>query len=432
MSKNTILYQFNEINFDLIQRYIEAGVSLPGFQQLLSNGFIETSSEDEYRLLEPWIQWVSVYTGKTYEEHQVFRLGDCVNHDHKQIFEVIEERGYLVGCLIPMNATNTLKNPCYFVPDPWTKTPTDKSIWSKWLSDSISQAVNDNSQGKVNLSSFIKLGISCLRILQIKSIFKLTLRLPWAIKKPWRKAIFLDMLLFELSKSLNKRFSPNFSSLFLNSAAHIQHHYMLSSKILSVDEGNTNPTWYIGKSEDPLLEVIKYLDEVCLDILKEKEFTYLISTGLSQEPYKNPSHYYRLQNHQDFLKLCEIDFLNVEPRMTRDFEIKFSNHEDQENAYKKLEGMTLKGERLFGEIEYRNLSLFVSMDINSKIEPGEMIDNSKINIGDNCVFVAIKNGTHVTKGYAFFDPRIKDVKPPVNNSHVSMIYDYLDKLYKKN
>ena len=40
---------------------------------------IKTRSEQEYELLEPWIQWVSIYTGKTAKEHGVFRLGDIVN-----------------------------------------------------------------------------------------------------------------------------------------------------------------------------------------------------------------------------------------------------------------------------------------------------------------------------------------------------------------
>ena len=35
-----------------------------------------TNSEEEYKLLEPWVQWVSVYTGKRPNDHKIFRLGD--------------------------------------------------------------------------------------------------------------------------------------------------------------------------------------------------------------------------------------------------------------------------------------------------------------------------------------------------------------------
>ena len=39
---------------------------------------IETSSEKNYENLEPWIQWVSFYTGKSYEEHKVFFLNELI------------------------------------------------------------------------------------------------------------------------------------------------------------------------------------------------------------------------------------------------------------------------------------------------------------------------------------------------------------------
>ena len=51
-----------------------------------------TSSEIEYQNLEPWIQWVSAHTGKDFKDHKIFRLGDIVNSDHEQIFEVIEKK----------------------------------------------------------------------------------------------------------------------------------------------------------------------------------------------------------------------------------------------------------------------------------------------------------------------------------------------------
>ena len=39
--------------------------------------YIETESEKKYENLEPWIQWVSFYSGKTYEEHKqmIIKIG---------------------------------------------------------------------------------------------------------------------------------------------------------------------------------------------------------------------------------------------------------------------------------------------------------------------------------------------------------------------
>ena len=71
-------------------------------------------------------------------------LGWRYRKHKKQIFEHIEQKGFLVGAISPMNASNCLSNPAYFIPDPWTKTPTD----GYWLSNNlqISCTISDNSK----------------------------------------------------------------------------------------------------------------------------------------------------------------------------------------------------------------------------------------------------------------------------------------------
>ena len=89
--KKLILVELNEINFDIVKKYISSGIKLPGFEKIINDGLIETSSESEYKNLEPWIQWPSVHTGKKYDEHKVFRLGDFINSTNKQFFEIVED-----------------------------------------------------------------------------------------------------------------------------------------------------------------------------------------------------------------------------------------------------------------------------------------------------------------------------------------------------
>ena len=129
--KNIVLLELNEINFDAVSFYIERGKCLPGFKKLIEKGIVITEAESKYENLEPWVQWPSVHTGKTFEEHSVFRLGDFVNSSDEQFFEKVESAGFSVGAVSPMNASNKLKNPAYFIPDPWTKTPCDGSFLAK-------------------------------------------------------------------------------------------------------------------------------------------------------------------------------------------------------------------------------------------------------------------------------------------------------------
>jgi hypothetical protein len=110
-----ILLALNELNIDYIKGYVNQG-KLTNFRKLLAHGVVQTSSEYKYELLEPWIQWTTVQTGKTYEEHQVFRLGDIINRrDLHQIFDHLEMSGLSVGAISPFNADNRLTNSKFFL-----------------------------------------------------------------------------------------------------------------------------------------------------------------------------------------------------------------------------------------------------------------------------------------------------------------------------
>ncbi len=82
----------NEINFSFVEKYIKEGKELPNFMKILQMQSCRTISENKYELLEPWIQWVSAHTGKTFEEHNIFRLGDIVNSDVDQILKRLKEK----------------------------------------------------------------------------------------------------------------------------------------------------------------------------------------------------------------------------------------------------------------------------------------------------------------------------------------------------
>jgi hypothetical protein len=139
-----VLIELNEANFDVARPYV-ARQGLKGFRTLMAGHRARTSSETEYPKWEPWIQWVLAHSGLAADEHRAFRLGDIVGKPVPQIFEQLAACGLRVGCVSPMNAENRLRRPAYFVPDPWTATPTDGSFWSRSLGAAIAQAVNDNA-----------------------------------------------------------------------------------------------------------------------------------------------------------------------------------------------------------------------------------------------------------------------------------------------
>jgi hypothetical protein len=421
---NLILVELNEINFDIVKTYIENGINLPGFNSVIGKQLINTIAEDKYDEIEPWIQWPSVHTGLNYDCHKVFRLGDFVNSDKKQFFEKVEDAGYIVGAISPMNASNKLKNPAFFIPDPWTQTPSDGSFLSKRLTSALSQAVNDNSQSRLTISTIINLSAAFLALVNPIRFIPMIWYAMTSFKRPWRKALFLDMFLFEIHKTLCRRKKPNFSTIFLNAGAHIQHHYYYNSPYVKTPELK-NPSWYVAELEDPFLEMIRVYDHIIQNLLSLSNTEIIIATGLSQKPYDKLTYYYRLVEHESFLNEIGVSFSSVVPRMTRDFLINFNNPKEALSAEKKLNKIMVDNNvKFFKEIDNRGNSLFVVLTFSD-----EITEKTRISLGGwsaflkkYVVFVAIKNGEHQSKGFAYFSEGVLKFAP-ATGSRVSKVHN---------
>ena len=106
-----------------------------------------------------------------------------------------------------------------------------------------------------------------------------------ALAKPWRKALFLDKLLYEIHKTLFKEKSK-FLDTFLNAGAHIQHHYFFNSPYVN-SPALKNPSWYIEKDEDPFLEMLKIYDEMLLDLLALQNMEIIVARDYLKNLLKN-------------------------------------------------------------------------------------------------------------------------------------------------
>jgi hypothetical protein len=422
-AKRLILLELNEINFDVVERYLAADATrFPALKKLLSGAWIRTSCEKRYEDLEPWIQWVSVHTGMPYSQHGVFRLGDIVGSGVPQIFERLEQSGHTVGAISAMNAENRLERPAYFIPDPWTQTPSDSSWWSKVLGQAVAQAVNDNAKARITLMSIAVVALSLVRFAQPRHYRKYLSLIFASRSKSWLKPLVLDLLLHDVHWAMFNRRKPNFSTLFLNAGAHIQHHYFFNAEPLRNGSLNKNPEWYVGRDEDPLGDVLSLYDLIVGEYLSRADADVLLATGLSQKPYDRVKFYYRLNTHADFLRGLGIEFRGVFPRMTRDFLVEFYDHKQAVAAQEVLAGVRVDGDDvpLFGEIDNRGESLFVTLTY-----PKEITSATRYRVGDllypllpEVSFVAIKNGMHQEGGFAFFTPGLAP-NAPSDGAHVA-------------
>ena len=357
-----ISLEFNEVNFSLVKKYASDG-ELPNMSCLFKDAAVrETHAEKAYRELEPWIQWPSVYSGLTYSEHKVFRLGDIVSSNHKQIFEEVESVfGGPVVSISPMNARNELVlRDSVFVPDPWTKTRV-KGPWSvRVLSNFVSRMVNNNSHQ-------FKLPVRQLPSVLVAIAMNWTFSLGgillregfFSVFRPWRRSLVLDILLAMVTLKQCKRVKPLYGSVFLNACAHLQHHYLFSSK--HYNGVFSNPDWHIRAGADPLLDGYRVYDKILGLFWRQfKTDTIYVNTGLSQVPNGDLVHYYRPKNHEQLLIDLGVPqvWSRVVPRMSRDFLVEFDSHDSAVVCEKYLAGVELADGRKLFSVDNRGSSLF--------------------------------------------------------------------------
>jgi len=428
--KKLILIELNEINFDIVKKYINSS-SLKYFPLLINQNTKTTLAEEEYSKLEPWIQWVSVHTGMDADQHKIFRLGDSIKFNYEQIFEKIEKKNFSVGVLFAMNVINKNSKFKYFIPDPWTETKPSDNFWCRIINKAVRQTVNDNSSKKIELKSYIIILLVCLRFVRISKYFFFLRLLLSSFKKKWYKALFLDYLTSEIHLNFIKNKKTNFSTVFYNGGAHIQHHYFQNSK--KIKNNMKNPKWYVDSNHDPIEDMLIIYDEILKSYLNliDDGYNLIFATGLSQEPYDRIKFYYRLKNHDSFLKKIDIKYNHVQTLMTRDFFIYFDNNNDRDSAKVKLEKvLTKENDKIFNEIDIRDKSLFVTLTYPNEIKKDFYVvyNQKKINFFNEVSFVAIKNGMHSAKGYSSYHGEIEKFQPH-DKSHVKEIFNSINNFF---
>ena len=178
--------------------------------------------------------------------------------------------------------------------------------------------------------------------------------------------------------------------------------------------------------------MLKTYDYAIKDLLKIKNTELIIATGLSQKPFEKIKYYYRLKNHDKFLNLLDIKFRDVHTKMARDFLVTFDSVDDAVEAEKKLSQLKSNEDiKLFDEIDNRGKDLYIVLTYPKEIDKNTKLKLQKkeISIEDFVNFVAIKNGEHQSKGFAYFSNGLRDISPD-SNSHVSNIHNTVLEYFK--
>jgi hypothetical protein len=435
--KRILQIELNEISKEVVDALISKG-KLPNFAKINQEwSYLKTTSETDYEKLEPWIQWVTAHTGKTFDEHQIFRLSDVHKLKYKQIWEELSENNIESGIIGSMNIIRRNTKGGIFFPDPWAiqNETYPESLRPLW--DLISSRVQGHATTKLTAADLAKGMKSCFNFnLPMSLYLKMARQIVGQKLNPkskWKLAGIFDLFLAEIFKSVVKSTNYGYYTLFLNAIAHYQHHYWRAFDGKNFDPSITYPD--IEAAHDPMTYGYEMYDKILGDILKlkDEDTLVIILSGLSQVPYTSKEaeggmNYYRLNDHKTFAAQIGLkDGYEIFPLMSRDWQLKYENEAKRQVALKILNNLSVNNNPLFNVKENTAGFIFIETAYSKGVKQDTSIKKADgMNIGlfnDFFTNTAIKSGHHTGIGNLWISDK-SVVEKQGTKVPLTSIYDF--------
>ena len=266
---------------------------LPNFKRLYDESRVFTTdatedARDDKRLLNPWVQWVTVHTGVNAATHGIRKLGEAAKLRQKGLTELVTEAGRRVLICGTMNVRFDKRVNGCVVPDPWTTTgqphPTELNPYHRF----IQKTVQDHTSREGGLSAAETLAFLRFMVthgLSLSTVLAITkqLMLEVAGRYKWRRVSILDRIQWDVFRHYYKRIRPHFATFFLNSTAHLQHKFWRN---MDPDKFTIKPS---AREQAELQNAVPFgyeqMDELLGRFLRlaGKDTVLIFSTALSQQ-----------------------------------------------------------------------------------------------------------------------------------------------------
>jgi hypothetical protein len=370
-----IVLEFNELCPELLAEWMDRGL-LPNFRKFHSHSRVFTAQADvtEQRHLEPWIQWYSLHTGFSYEQHRVFHLTDGPKRGLKDIWRLLLENGYAVANCAGMNAPGFGSPGSFYLPDPWCNSqepyPQELQAYQRLVLTKVQE--NSNAAASPQRAAYLQFlqfwmthGASTN---SIGAIVRQFVREASGRNQSWKRATLLDKVQFDIFSHYWRRLKPDFASFFINSTAHFQHAYF---HLLRPEgfEGLAQPQ-DDSAHKDAVLFGYQEMDGLLARFFElEKEGALLVfSTALSQR--QNPDAgqiYYRPHDINALLGKLGVQPARLLPVMAHQYSAEFPNQEAAEQAMQRLAAILYRGAPIFDLSIRRPSSLFFGVGAHGDI-----------------------------------------------------------------
>ena len=419
--RRLIVVELNEFNPSLLQAAAEH-LGLAHLAEVLrwDHSRTTTADREEHHGLDPWVQWVGIHSGVPTAVHQVRRLGETRSQTRPQIWARVAALGHSWGAWGVMNAPRGEAPLCaFFMPDPWSY---EEQATPPELNDLLALP-------RYAAQNYLDLRAGRLVSGALRLAGRLSRPAYWAIVPRFTTAALravlrtrgtihtfttlLDYLSTLVFVKLRRQRRPDFSVVFLNHIAHLQHHF-----------------WIAGERFDPEMEVgLRLCDAMLGAILADREpgEAMIVTNGLKQINVAGRGFcVYRQRSPERVLAVLGVTGARIEQGMTHDAHLLFPSAEAADAAERVIGGCVLSdGAKPFFVERTSPTALFYQIDFEHRIGNGVTLDvaGTSVPFGDLFELVAERTGAHIPEGDVYADGiRIPPELP--NHQLYDVIVDY--------
>ena len=393
--KKLLAININEFNLDFLKKGAKK-YNCKNILKFLKFKSIKTYSVDKEqdKDLDPWVQNISINTGRKSASHKIFNLGEKIPSNTFQIWDLLSKKKLYCAIWSPMNTI--FKDNKYielFIPDPWNyenkvKPPELKQMYKlprEYAQNYTNFKIHKNFNIILSFIYFIFNSGSYFYLLKNIPIY-LSIFLKRGINNYFLFFLFdiISLSIFQ-RKTVNKKI--NFSLIFLNSLAHFQHN--------NWDDKSLHKDYFL--LTDQIFQII-------FDIGKNYN-TWILYNGFSQVKIKS-EFIIRPKNPKKFFSKIGIKFKKFHSNMTNGAILNFKNKNNFNDAIYKLKNYNIYGYRLFQIKILKNKQIFARVQVRS-------LNNIK---KEN-----IKNKFNFSKIF-FYEKKNKKIKKKTNKD----IYDFIN------
>ncbi len=429
-----VLLEFNELSPVLMDMFISQG-HLPNFKRLRDASQVFTTDAEEVAPnLDPWIQWVTVHSGLSFDQHGIHHLGDGDKLAVKSLWDMIAVGGKAVWVCGSMNIKYDKPLRGAVVPDPWTvgmsPFPSELEPYYLFVQRNVQEYTNDRVPlSKGDYSRFLKFMMTHgLSVHTVRSIAQQLLGERRTGKGRWKRATILDKLQRDVFLHYFKKLRPAFSTFFLNSTAHFQHAHWRN---MDPEPFKIKPT---DADQAEYQHAVRYgyeeMDRIVGDIVgaAPSNAVVVLATALSQQPcliYEDigGKTFYRPRTFEPLLKFAGISGCQkVEPVMSEQFHLRFGSESDAADAADRLTALRIDGRQAM-HVERRETNVFSGCTIFSSLDHEVLLEGGAGGASTSFFRLfyqveSLKSGMHHPEGILWM--RIPGNRPNAHSEKVSL------------